>query len=373
VANLVGSAIPADTIDAFCFEGSLVSAGLLPGGHIHQSFLVACTGGRYVLQRLNGHVFPDLAAVLTNVERVTAHLATVGQPGPRLVEARQGRFSYSVDGSTWRAFDYLEGTVQRDHLRGPGDAFESARAFALYMTALADLAGPPLSTTIERFHDLPHRLDALEAMAASDVVGRKTGVGRELEWARRLGQQVEEALEIWKGQLPVRTVHNDAKLSNVRFDTASGLAACVIDLDTTMPGQAQYDVGELVRTVATPTAEDAGDDDVAHFDLECLDALAEGYFSARPPLEWQEIDAMSLAGPQMAVENALRFLTDHLAGDRYFAIDRPDQNLDRCRTQLRLTDLMLESQNEMATCFKRASHHSRPDIPAKVTTGRTPL
>ena len=65
----------------------------------------------------------------------------------------------------------------------------------------------------------------------------------------------------------------------------------------------------------------------------------------------------------MAIENALRFLTDHLAGDRYFAIDRPNQNLDRCRTQLRLTELMLESQNEVATCFHRASQQTRFEAP----------
>jgi Ser/Thr protein kinase RdoA (MazF antagonist) len=366
VADIVGSAIPPDTIDAFCFDGSLVSAGLLPGGHIHRSFLVACTGGRYVLQRLNDRVFPDLEAVLTNVERVTAHLATAGQPGPRLVETRCGNFSHTADGSTWRAFRYLEGTVQRDRPQGPEDAFEAARAFALYMTALADLRGPPLTPTIERFHDLPYRLDALDAAAASDVVGRTTGVDHELGWARRLGHQVQESLDVWKGQLPVRTVHNDAKLSNVRFNADSGRAACVIDLDTTMPGQPQYDVGELVRTATTPIAEDAGDEVAALFDLECLDALAEGYFSAGPQLERPEIDAMALAGPHMAVENALRFLTDHLAGDRYFAIDRPNQNLDRCRTQLRLTELMLEFQTEMATCFTRVSH-SRPGRPPKST------
>jgi hypothetical protein len=119
VVSLVGSAPPSDAIDAFCFDGSLVSIGHLSGGHIHQSFLVTCTGGRYVLQRLNDHVFPDVEAVLTNVERVTAHLAAGGHCGPRLTETRWGGFSCSVNGSTWRAFGYLEGTVQRDLPRGP--------------------------------------------------------------------------------------------------------------------------------------------------------------------------------------------------------------------------------------------------------------
>lgn len=32
----------------------------------------------------------------------------------------------------------------------------------------------------------------------------------------------------------------------------------------------------------------------------------------------------------------MRFLKDYLDGDVYFKIDRPTQNLDRCRAQLRL-------------------------------------
>jgi len=80
--------------------------------------------------------------------------------------------------------------------------------------------------------------------------------------------------------------------------------------------------------------------------------------AASPPLEGAELDAMALAGPLMAVENAVRFLTDHLDGDLYFAVDRPGQNLDRCRTQLRLTELMLDSHADMAASFARAARSS---------------
>jgi hypothetical protein len=236
---------------------------------------------------------------------------------------------------------------------------------------MATLPGPPLLETIEAFHGLEPRLAALEAAAAGDPVGRRTGVLRHLDRARRLGQQVEDALRPWSGTLPGRTVHNDAKLSNVRFDVATGRATFVVDLDTTMRGYAQYDVGELVRTVTTRCPEDASQGAVVDFDLELLEALSDGYMSNWPELEPKEVDAMALAGPQMAIENATRFLTDHLVGDLYFAIDRPDQNLDRCRTQLRLAELMLESQNEMASCFARSRRRSQTASPR--TTGPDPL
>jgi hypothetical protein len=37
-----------------------------------------------------------------------------------------------------------------------------------------------------------------------------------------------------------------------------------------------------------------------------------------------------------ALEQAARFLTDHLDGDRYYAVAAPDQNLARARMQLAL-------------------------------------
>jgi Ser/Thr protein kinase RdoA (MazF antagonist) len=361
VNGLAGPEVPEAILDAFRFEGPRTGTHPLSGGHIHRNFLVTCSGGRYVLQRLNDRVFPDIDAVLSNVQRVVAHLRASGRVGPELVETCDGALSLRADdGSTWRAFHFLEGTVGRETLTGPSDAYEAARAFSEFQVALADLPGPPLFETIVGFHDLGRRLDACESVAAADPVGRRSGVVDELGRARRLGRLVAEQLRGGSHGISARVVHNDAKLANVRFDASTGRATCVVDLDTTMAGRAGHDVGELVRTAATHAPEDATDVATVDFDLELLEAIAVGYFAARPGLEADEVDGLGLAGPTMAVENALRFLADHLGGDNYFAVRHPDHNLDRCRTQLRLTELMLEAHAESQACFARASRDT-PD------------
>jgi N-acetylhexosamine 1-kinase len=364
--------VPAAVIDGFRFEGTPVATQWLAGGHIHRNVLVTCPGGRYVLQKLNDRVFPDLGGLLSNVERLVAHLEAKGRVAPELVETHTGAWSLRIDdGTTWRAFRYLEGTVGRDAPSGPVDATEAARAFADYAGAVADLPGPPLAVTIERFHDLPHRLAALDAAARSDPVGRRVGLASELSRSRRLGLEVAEALGAGDGEAIVRIVHNDAKLSNVRFDAETGQATCVVDLDTTMTGRVRYDVGELVRTATTHAPEDAADESRVDFDLELLDAVAIGYLTGHPRLQPSEVGSLGLAGAEMAIENALRFLTDHLLGDTYFAVDRAGQNLDRCRTHLRLTELMLASQAESDACFARAARNAcPPDPPAAETRGR---
>ena len=347
-------------IEGFRFDGPPVRCEPVAGGHIHRNLLVTGTVGRYVVQRINRRVFPDVDAVMANTGRIVGHLHARGRVAPTLVETHQGRlWLQAADGSAWRAFRFLEGTVGRDLLAGPTDTFEAGRAFSDYVAALSDLPGPPLATTIDAFHDLDHRRDAHDAAAAADPVGRADGVRRQLGRARRLAQVVADAFGARTATSPVRTVHNDAKLSNVRFDAETGSATCVVDLDTTMPGSVLYDVGELMRSTTTHAPEDADEADV-DFDLELLDALSAGYFSSPLCLEASEVGAMALAGPRMAVENGLRFLTDHLAGDRYFAVHRVAQNLDRCRAHLRLTELMLASAAASEASFVRAARQSGP-------------
>ncbi|HEY7948955.1 MAG TPA: aminoglycoside phosphotransferase family protein [Acidimicrobiales bacterium] len=347
-----------EVLAAFAFEDDLAHVSRLQGGHIHRNLLVTCRRRRFVLQQLNDTVFPDIALLLSNVERVTAHLKTAGRTGPELVPTRDGSLSFrTADGFVWRAFHFLEGTVGGDTLSGSDTAYEAARCFADYLVALEDLPDPPLQPALAHFHDLPRRMSTLDAVVTADPVGRRSAVDDQIERAHRLGGEVIKALASQGGPSPVRIVHNDAKLSNVRFNATTGRATCVVDLDTTMPGYARHDAGELMRAVTSHAHEDAADEADVDFDLDLVDALAAGYFSSHIDFTPSEIDAMAVAGPEMAVENGLRFLTDHIAGDRYFAVDRRGQNLDRCRTQLRLTELMLDAQSEIRGCFGRAARY----------------
>ena len=221
-----------------------------------------------------------------------------------------------------RAFTFVEGTVERLTPRGPDDAFEAARAFADYRIALDDLPGPVLPDTIDRFHDLPGRTAALEAMAAADRLFRRGAVTDELERARLLAQRVETELGAITGRFPPRLVHNDAKLSNVRFDAETGPAICVVDFDTTMVGarpprrggarsHGQHPCRRRLRRRGRGRLRpgDGRSRRPGYLDQLAGPRAVRGHF-------------LGVAGPEMTVENAVRFLTDHLGGDTYFA-DRP--------------------------------------------------
>jgi hypothetical protein len=340
-------------------------------GHIHDTFVVRCSGGatngveRIVLQRLNRSVFHDLDGLAANRARVSAHLhRAAAARGERSIVAdpiatRTGGWMFVDDtGASWRATAFAEGTRVLDSTASPGELRAAAHAFACLTGALDDVG--PLVETIPRFHDLPGRRAVLARAVSADRAGRAHAAGDLIDAADRLGDRVERALTAARAdRLPRRVVHNDAKLDNVLVDATTGAVTCIVDLDTVMAGVVLNDFGELTRTAATPAAEDEADLTKVALDQVRFAALAEGYLAGSHPwLLESERECLALAGPLLTLENAVRFLTDHLDGDVYFRVHHGGHNEQRARAQLHWAGLLLDrlgDLDEMVTTAARAS------------------
>jgi hypothetical protein len=85
-------------------------------------------------------------------------------------------------------------------------------------------------------------------------------------------------------------------------------------------------------------AEDAADLSGLRVREDYAEALARGFLGALGPLGDAERESL-VRGPQLiCFELGVRFLTDYVLGDVYFAVARPEQNLTRARVQLALVD-----------------------------------
>ena len=65
------------------------------------------------------------------------------------------------------------------------------------------------------------------------------------------------------------------------------------------------------------------------------------------PLTEEERKQMPMGAKLMTLECGVRFLTDYLDGDNYFSTSYEGQNLDRCRTQLKLVADMETKWDQM--------------------------
>jgi hypothetical protein len=83
-------------------------------------------------------------------------------------------------------------------------------------------------------------------------------------------------------------------------------------------------------------------------------ALAEGYWNeAREFLTAAEKAQLVFVGRLITFETGLRFLTDFLAGDVYIRVSRPEQNLERCRTQFKLVASIEAQEKALAEIIRR--------------------
>ena len=330
-------------------------------GHIHQTYLVRLTGGSglWVLQRVNTHVFSDLEAVMQNIARVTSHVrARLEREGARELERRvlsiccthAGRTHY-VDPllGAFRMFAYVEHSLTLQRISSPAEGFEAGRACGELARLLQDLSPALLHTTLPDFHATDRRFEALRDAVAADVAGRAASVQSEWSQLAQLEPLARECAQ-WARDpaLRLRITHNDTKLDNILFDASTRRALCLIDLDTVMPGYLAYDFGDLVRSCLCTADEDARDASQVDVRLEWFEPLARGYLS-EVAAELSPLERRSLArGPLWIVlELALRFLTDHVQGDHYFKIARPDHNLDRTRVMLALLARLRAHESEL--------------------------
>lgn len=287
-------------------------------GHIHRTYRVDCERGAIALQRLNEAVFPDLDAVLSNLERVTGHLKGKGVPTLELVSVRSGGFLHRDGEGAWRATRFIAGGRMPLDPPSLAEARAAAEALGVFLAVMSDFPCADLKIPIPGFHDTRARFEAFRAVADDS---------EEAVFASAHESLVDAIQHL---ALPLRPVHNDTKLANVLLDAKTGEGLCVLDLDTVMPGFAPHDFGDLVRSAAF----DGGEEDEARLDLDRLRALSNGYLAgAGDSLTQVEREAFGLGARVLAFELGLRFLTDHLEGDRYFAVTRPGQNLIRARAQ----------------------------------------
>lgn len=345
----------------FLLDGKPVSCQRYGCGHINRTYLVKTDAGRrYIFQRINSLVFPDIKGLMENIAAVTGFLAArVEEPrgSLRLVPALDGAWVWvDGEGESWRVYDFIEDSLCLQQPERPEDLYESAVAFGCFQNQLSDFPADTLHETIKDFHNTPDRYRKFHLALEADALGRAACVREEIDFALKR-EAAAGALQALRedGSLPLRVTHNDTKLNNVMLDAKTRKALCVIDLDTVMPGLAAYDFGDSIRFGAATAAEDEKNLDKMGLDMSLYETYARGYLHSCRSLTALEKETLPLGAKLMTLECGLRFLTDYLEGDRYFAIARPEHNLDRARTQFRLAADMEKKWDGMRALIARAT------------------
>ncbi len=327
----------------------------LGSGNVNDTFLVtlnrSASRSAFVMQRLNTDVFEQPELVMRNLLKLGSHVEQrLAQQPPELLGRRwevpkvlptldaDGHW-VEHQGEFWRSITHIGAATTTDVIQDDLHARELGYGLGMFHHLISDLATDELADTLENFHIAPAYLAEFDLVfsRSNDQISHRTTQAVSFIEERRQGIDVlEQACA--RGELKRRPIHGDPKINNVMIDNASGQAVGLIDLDTVKPGLVHYDIGDCLRSCCNRLGEETLDAGKVSFDLNLCRAILEGYLSiGRSFLTPEDFRYLPDCIRLIPLELGIRFLTDHLSGDRYFRTSRPQHNLDRAEVQFALT------------------------------------
>ena len=308
----------------------------LGNGHIHQTYLLHSDSSpqeRFVLQKINGQVYGDIPALMSQTQGVLKALSAnthycANYRVPELVSTYGGELFcvITVNGEhqAWRLWRFVENSMTCDPPTNRQQIRAAAKAFAGYQSAIAALDPKDLVETIPGFLNMTHYLSAFDMAVAQSKASEIQVASPWTALVQRNRQWPKSLLE------SNAVIHGDCKINNLLFDRQGESVLSVIDLDNNMVGHWAWDFGDLVRSVAFSRGGFDGLDYQA-----CLEGFLQGRgekFSEDNSLVENLVEAPGF----LAFMLGLRFLTDHLSGDRYFKVASHGDNLQRAIEQFEL-------------------------------------
>lgn len=340
----------------FSLEGTPTLVKPLGEGFINDTFLVYVDGGkdpRYILQRKNHIVFPDVPAMMDNIKRVTEHIKKKVEDPLRetltVIPAKDGKLYWKDDdGNFWAVCLFISGSRSYFTADSPEKAWQGGVGLGRFHSLVNDF-NEPLSEIIKGFHNIRWRFTQWDEAIARDAAHRVDSLKEEIGWVE---SRREKMLSFWekfeKGVIPTRVTHNDTKISNFLFDEEDGHLLCAIDLDTLMSSTLLNDTGDALRSYTNTAAEDEPDLSKVGMSMEMFSAYMKGYMSQMGgALTAVEKENLAFSGLYITFEQVLRFLMDYIDGDTYYKIAYPEHNLVRTRSQYALLQSMEAQLDEM--------------------------
>ena len=323
-------------------DDEILSVTELGDGHINDTFLVEASNGKYVAQRLSKNM--DIDKLEYNYDLYSEVFEGFGWLYPKMIKDEMGRyFCADADGSNWRIYKYLDGTVLDASVIGSLDETHAKEIIYAYGKGLAKLHG--ILRTIQNkpkavypnLHDLKKYYEDYLRIKCSRTINEKSrdyDIEVQLEklseyyikQSEDLLKGLDETLKTEKYGNIYSVIHGDPKISNALF--IDGKVAGFLDLDTVMWGSLLDDIADAIRSCCITDGR---------ADTSFMESFIDGYKSEALEDVVAMIDInLHDAFAKICVELALRYYMDEISGKGYFKEKSPGYRIKRTRELLGL-------------------------------------
>lgn len=325
-------------------------------GLINQTWLIKNSHKKFILQKVNHHIFKNPGNIATNVRMIADYLLNNNPAylfiAPLKTTTNQ-EMNYIEGKGYFRLFPFVEKSHTITAVERPMQAYEAARKFGEFTKLLSGFPSEKLEVTLPDFHNLTLRYQQFTAALENGNKERLLQSNELINFIianKNIVDTYENILNDTSFKL--RVTHHDTKISNVLFNNEDkGL--CVIDLDTVMPGYFLSDVGDMIRTYLSPANEEEKDFSKIKIRSNYFKAIWDGYMNEmKDELSEVEKSHFIYAGKFMIYMQAIRFLTDHLNNDIYYGAKYIDHNLLRAGNQVVLLRHLIEKEEALEQLIK---------------------
>jgi Ser/Thr protein kinase RdoA (MazF antagonist) len=343
----------------FDVHGRLASMRPTTSGNVNDTYIAVFrthfSEERIIIQRVNQHVFHHPEWIMDNMKLLTLHcheqLLRESEEAdriwqlPKIIPCKNGQdFFEDEDGGHWRALTLIASATSFDTAQSAEHAFETGCVLGQFHRLISGMDPTRLHDTLPGYHNTPEYLgkydQTLATAHARDLIQsteQVRGLHKFIETRRGFVPVLQNALR--NGELTMRLIHGDPKVSNFMIDDDTGKGTAIIDLDTVKPGLIHYDFGDELRSLCNRAGEETQDLSSVVFDLDLCDAFIRGYtVQARGFLTENDRKYLYDSIRLITLELGIRFFQDHLAGNLYFKVRVPEQNLHRAAVQFRLCE-----------------------------------
>lgn len=359
---------PSKIAEQFDVSGRLASMRPTGSGNVNDTYLAVFrthfSEERIIIQRVNDHVFAQPEWIMENMSILTNHChkqlqsecATADRIWqlPRIVPCRDGQdFFRDEDGGFWRALTLIASATSYDVAQSAEHAFEIGLVLGQFHRLVSNMNPLSLRDTLPGFHETPKYLaqydDVAKSPAAVELIESSMearNLQRFVEERRSFASVLQDALDA--GDLNLSLIHGDPKISNIMIDDDTGKGTAIIDLDTAKPGLIHYDFGDALRSLCNRAGEETSELGTVVFDLDLCEAFVRGYIAyAKDFLTDNDKKYLYDSIRLITFELGLRFFQDYLAGNVYFKVKSPEQNLHRAQVQFRLCESIETRQRQI--------------------------
>jgi Ser/Thr protein kinase RdoA (MazF antagonist) len=360
----------------FDVAGRLVRVIPRSGGNVNDTYLTVFrttfSEERFILQRLNKHVFASPENVMHNMKIVTehahqrleaeAHSADRIWQLPRVIPTKSGEdFVVDSEGDFWRAISLIASAHAYEQIQNQEHAHEAGFVLGQFQRIISDIPVDTLTDTLPGFHITPGYLKQFDDVlltphaqlllkSSSDAIYCNKFIQDRRDWCSVL----EDAK--LSGKLKMRPIHGDPKIANIMIDDETGKGTCMIDLDTVKPGLVHYDFGDCLRSCCNASGEETHDLSHVVFDTDLCEAIVRGYMTfARSFLTEEDLRYQYDSIRLITFELGLRFFSDFLAGNVYFKVNNEAQNLNRALVQFKLCESIETRESVIHKILKKFS------------------